>query len=71
MLCRVAKTFDGSSRKLLLKLRAGYENLEGIVHRALVEKAQAKPLYGQAPRGNLERKVQKALDERTQHDDEI
>ena len=59
--CRLVKTYDSTTMKVLLRLREGYDDLTRLVNDFLKSQG-AKLLLGQAPRGNLERRLQSWLD---------
>ena len=63
--CRINKMYEDSNKKLFLRLGRdssnAYLTLEEIVTENL-EKLQGERLYGQAPKGSLEREAQELLD---------
>ena len=54
--CRIQDAHDKDQKKFYVRLRPGYEEIEHLTVKILVQ-AGGKELYGQAPKGSLERKV--------------
>ena len=63
--CRLNKAYDESVKKLYFRLSGpGHDELEAHVCAAIAAiytKKQAKRMYGQAPKGSLEKRAQELL----------